>query len=97
MIPINADTIAAVSTPAGPGAIGMIRLSGPGALAIAGRVFTPKSGPPLTEREGYAGAYGKIHDKGRGIDDAVAFIYRAPKSYTGEDVAELCCPGGPRA
>lgn len=88
------STIAAISTPNAAGGIGMVRLSGEEAIAIAARCFRPVSGKSLTEFRGYTAAYGKYLDDDGEIDDGVAIVYRAPRSYTGEDVAELCCHGG---
>ena len=88
------STIAAISTPNAAGGIGMIRLSGEDAIAIAAKCFRPVSGKALTELKGYTAAYGKYEDADGEIDDGVAIVYRAPRSYTGEDVAELCCHGG---
>jgi len=88
-------TIAAIITPPGAGAVGIVRLSGPDALAIAERIFNPVSPElKLTAMQGYRGALGLVFDTDGHFDQAVAFVYRAPKSYTGEDVAELCCHGG---
>ncbi|MBR5424767.1 MAG: tRNA uridine-5-carboxymethylaminomethyl(34) synthesis GTPase MnmE [Clostridia bacterium] len=88
------STIAAISTPNAAGGIGMIRLSGEEAVAIADRCFRGVSGRSLSSMPGYSAAYGSYTDETGVIDDGVAIIYRAPKSYTGEDVAELCCHGG---
>jgi len=92
---MNNPTIAAITTPPGTGALSIVRLSGPDATAIAQRVFRPESdGLRLAEMKGYRGALGRVHDEDGPFDQAVAFVYRAPKSYTGEDVVELCCHGG---
>ena len=88
------DTIAAISTPVAPGGIGMVRISGPQALEVADRVFRSVSGKQVQQTEGYRGLYGRVHDGQGEIDEAVVFVYRAPKSYTGENVAEICCHGG---
>ena len=88
------DTIAAISTPVAPGGIGMVRISGPQALEVADRVFRSVSGKQVQQTEGYRGLYGRVHDEQGEIDEAVVFVYRAPKSYTGENVAEICCHGG---
>ena len=88
------STIAAISTPNAAGGIGMVRLSGENAVSIADACFTNVSGRALAALPGYSAAYGKYYDEAGGIDDGVAIVYRAPKSYTGEDVAELCCHGG---
>lgn len=91
------DTIAAISTGSG-GGIGMIRLSGPNSLAITACVFLPQNKARAPETlPGYTGAYGQF-TPGEGeepLDDGVVFVYHAPKSYTGEEMAELCCHGGP--
>lgn len=88
------ETIAAISTPLAPGGIGMIRISGPEAFAVGDRVFRGISGKALAQHKGYTGAYGTVWDQEGKIDEAVAFVYRAPASYTGENVVELCCHGG---
>ena len=90
------DTIAAISTGSG-GGIGMVRLSGPQSLSIAARIFRPQNrarGPEALS--GYTGAYGQFYAATgeEPLDDGVLFAYRAPKSYTGEEMAELCCHGG---
>lgn len=72
----------------------MIRISGEDAVKTAGRVFMPVSGKPVSEMAGYTAAYGGIYDDGVKLDDGVLLVYRAPKSYTGEDVAEITCHGG---
>lgn len=89
------DTIAAISTGSG-GGVGMVRLSGEGSRAVAAKVFFPRNaGRRVAEMAGYTGAYGQFREgDGTVLDDGVLFIYRAPKSYTGEDMAELCCHGG---
>lgn len=88
------QTIAAISTAMAPGGIGMIRISGEDAMKVADRVFRSISGRKLEGFKGYTGAYGKVADKEGEIDECVAFVYRAPHSYTGENVVELCCHGG---
>lgn len=88
------DTIAAISTPNAAGGLSVLRVSGPEALAVAGRVFRPVSGRPLSEQKGYTAAYGAAFDEEGEIDNAVALVCRAPKSYTGENVVELSCHGG---
>lgn len=90
------DTIAAISTGSG-GGVGMVRLSGPESLSVAERVFFPMDQKKrLSEMPGYTGAYGQLRrgPEGEIVDDGVIFVYRAPKSYTGEEMAELCCHGG---
>lgn len=89
------STIAAISTPRAQGGISVIRISGENALDIAEKIFHPVShNTPATQMEGYTCAYGKITDGEEVIDDGVLTVFRAPKSYTGEDVAEISCHGG---
>ena len=87
-------TIAAIATPPGVGGLGVIRLSGDDAAAIADRVFSSVSGKSLREMRGYTAAYGTVFNENGRIDDAVALVFTAPKSYTGENVVELSCHGG---
>ena len=87
-------TVAALSTPYGRGAIAMIRMTGDRAIEIAEAVFIPRSRMRLSALEPGRSAYGVIMSDGRIIDDGVAVLYRAPHSYTGEDMAEICCHGG---
>ena len=90
-----ADTIAAIATPAAPAGLGVLRLSGDDALAVAGRVFRPADPRRAPERlPGYTAAYGHVFDAEGDIDDCVLLVFRAPHSYTGENVAELSCHGG---
>lgn len=93
------DTIAAISTPQGVGGIGVVRISGSNALSVADKIFVPysvkKDGvKSLSDMKGYTAKYGKITDSGEFIDDAVVLVFRAPHSYTGEDVVEISCHGG---
>jgi len=90
------QTIAAISTPDAVGGIAMIRISGPDALVIAEKVFFPAYGKKIPEMPGYTAAYGEIRDfeTGKKLDDGVLLVFKAPKSYTGEDVAEITCHGG---
>ena len=91
------DTIAAVSTPYGKGGIAVIRVSGEDAVAISERVFFPKDGRLFGEKESARAVYGDIFesaDKKRQIDDGIAVVFRAPRSFTGEDTVEISCHGG---
>ena len=88
-------TIAAISTPLAPGALGVVRISGDRAAAVADAVFTAQSGRTLADLPGYTCLFGTVHDARGAIDQCVATRFRAPKSYTGEDVVELSCHGGP--
>lgn len=87
-------TIAAIATGNSAGGIGVIRISGKDALAVAGRVFFAKDGSTLSETGGYRAKFGSIIINNEKADDAVALVFRAPKSYTGEDVVELSVHGG---
>lgn len=90
-----AKTIAAIATPAAPAGLGVVRVSGDDALAVAGRVFRPAGkGKTLEALSGYTALYGHVYDGEGDIDDCVALVFRAPHSYTGEDVVELSCHGG---
>ena len=87
--------ICAVSTPLAEGGISVIRISGDNAVCIAEKVFKPLSCKSVENMAGYTCAYGKIVDKnGREVDDGVLTVFRAPKSYTGENVCEISCHGG---
>ena len=89
------DTICAISTPIGCGGISVIRISGGHAFEICGQIFKPLSSDVMPENmDGYSCAYGKLFDKDKYIDDCVVSVFKAPKSYTGEDVAEISCHGG---
>lgn len=87
-------TIAAISTPNAAGGIGIIRVSGEDSIPVTEKLFTSYYGKKLSEMKGYTAAYGKVYDADGDIDDAVVIVYRAPRSYTGEDVTEICCHGG---
>ena len=87
--------IAAISTPAGAAGLGVVRLSGDDAVAVAAKLFRPvDKNRPLSALGGYTAAYGHVFDADGDIDDCVALVFRAPHSYTGEDVVELSCHGG---
>ncbi len=87
-----AETIAAISTPAGEGAIALVRLSGADAIAVADRVFHGKQKPSVFGS--HEQHLGEIRDGDRIIDQAVLSVHRAPHSYTGEDLVEISCHGG---
>lgn len=91
---MSEKTIAAISTAQGQGGIGIIRISGKDAIEIADKVFVSVSGKKLFSMDGYRASYGKVVEDGEMLDEVVAIVYRAPKSFTGEDVVELCCHGG---
>ena len=88
------STIAAIATAQAAAGLGTVRISGENALTIGDSVFSALSGKKLSHIPGYSALYGKVYDGETPIDDAVALVFRAPKSYTGEDVVELSCHGG---
>ena len=87
-------TIAAIATPPGIGSIGVIRISGEEAVTVADRIFFAFNGKRLSELEGYSAAYGEIKDGDYVLDDAVALVFVAPHSFTGEDTVEISVHGG---
>lgn len=88
-------TIAAISTAAVPGGIGIIRISGTEARAVGDRVFRSVSGEKLIEAAGYTCRFGHVYGTdGARLDQCIATVFAAPKSFTGEDVVELSCHGG---
>lgn len=91
---MTGTTIAAISTPQAEGGIAVIRISGDKALEIADKVFCTASGRLPSEMKGYTCAYGHAVKGGEVIDEGVLTVFRAPKSYTGEDVVEISCHGG---
>ncbi len=88
------STIAAISTGRAPGGIGIVRISGENAIEIGDKVFSSFGGKKLSELEGYSALYGKAFDKNGTLDNVVALVFKAPKSYTGENVVEISCHGG---
>lgn len=88
-------TIAAVATPQGIGGIAVVRLSGPQSLAIADRVFEGKVRPSLAKS--HTVHYGRFLDPETGemVDEVLMTVFRAPHSYTTEDLVEISCHGGP--
>ncbi|RZK80972.1 MAG: tRNA uridine-5-carboxymethylaminomethyl(34) synthesis GTPase MnmE, partial [Pedobacter sp.] len=87
---ISNDTIVALSTPTGIGAIGVIRLSGKDAIAITNSVF---SGKDLTQQESHTIHFGLIKDGAAVVDEVLVSLFVAPKSYTKENVVEISCHG----
>ncbi len=92
------DTIAAVSTPYGKGGVALIRISGDKAVEVAQKVFFPSNKKLLSECKSNLAYHGEIfsqyENKRIQIDDGLATIFRAPRSFTGEDTVEICCHGG---
>ena len=92
MIGLSNETIAAVSTPPGEGAIALVRLSGPGAVSIADQIFRGKQKPSAAPS--HFQQFGEIVEDDRVLDQVMLSLHRAPASYTGEDVVEISCHGG---
>jgi tRNA modification GTPase len=86
------DTIVALATAHGVSAIGVIRLSGPRAIDIVNSLFPSKD---LAKAPGYTLHVGGLRHEGKLLDEVVVSVFRGPKSYTGEDVAEISCHGSP--
>ncbi|MBT4324736.1 MAG: tRNA uridine-5-carboxymethylaminomethyl(34) synthesis GTPase MnmE [Cryomorphaceae bacterium] len=89
----NEGTIIALSSPPGSGAIAIIRLSGDDAISKTDLFFKSKSGKKLSESSGYSISYGDLIDKDEVVDEVVVSVYKAPHSYTGENVIEISCHG----
>lgn len=87
------DTIVALATASGTGAIAVIRLSGKDAIAIGSRFFKSVSGKSLSEQKSHTVHLGHIVDGTRVIDEVLVTIFKNPNSYTGEDVIEISCHG----
>lgn len=88
------ETITAIATPHGTGGMAVIRISGSYAIQRAAEVFQPMNGISPLDMPGYTCAYGHFVQDGERLDDVILTVFRAPHSYTGEDVAEISCHGG---
>ena len=91
------DTIAAIATPAGEGGIGIVRLSGTDARAIAERIFIAKDGTKPTTFKTYTVHYGWVVDRAHDnkiIDEVIVSVMRCPRTYTKQDIVEINCHGG---
>lgn len=87
------STICAIATAPG-GALGVVRVSGPDAIATTERIFHPLQGKPLSARKAHTLTFGHILDKeGEIVDEVLVSLFRAPHSYTGEDSTEISCHG----
>ncbi|MGN0627334.1 MAG: tRNA uridine-5-carboxymethylaminomethyl(34) synthesis GTPase MnmE [Oscillospiraceae bacterium] len=90
------STIAAISTPLSASGLGVVRISGEDAVAVGEKIFRPfKGGRELKTLGGYSCAYGRVFDAEGDIDEAVATVFIAPRSYTGENTVEFSCHGNP--
>jgi len=90
-------TICAIATPIGRSGLGIVRLSGPDAIAIADRIFRPQQGSHLVDHHGFTVHYGHIIDPkcNEPVDEVLAILFRNPKSFTGEDLVEFSAHGAP--
>jgi tRNA modification GTPase len=91
-VPTAGDTIAAISTPPGEGAISLVRMSGPKAIAVADAIFHGQTRP--SEFAPHVQHLGDICDGADRVDQVMISVHRAPASYTGEDLVEIMCHGG---
>lgn len=94
-LPDLGDTIAAIATAPGSGAVGIVRIAGPATLQVAGAVFRPLGGEAASSLQGGRFYVGTVVDGDRFVDQGLLLVFRAPRSYTGQDAAELQVHGGP--
>ena len=90
---IHQDTIVALATPSGAGAIAVIRMSGAQAIAIAGTVFQSVKGKDITRQKSHTLHLGHIVDGSKTLDEVLVSIFKGPNSYTGENTIEISCHG----
>jgi len=96
--PLTEDTIAAISTPPGPGGVGMVRIAGSRALEVGCKIFTPLGTSPSPHLEPRKACVGHVHHPDlpeRPIDQAVWLCFKGPRSFTGDDTVEITAHGGP--
>ena len=89
------DTIMAMATPAGSGAISVIRISGTMAFGIADGIFRPKSGKKVSAAGSHTIHFGDLMEDGQVLDEVLVSVFRNPNSFTGEDSVEISCHGSP--
>ncbi len=91
----NKNTIAAIATPSGVGGIAVIRISGDDAYDIVAQIFKPLDNTKKVKNaKGYSAMFGHFISDGKILDEVIILCFRAPHSYTGEDVIEISCHGG---
>ena len=90
-----ADNIVALATPSGAGAIAIIRVSGPDAIALVDNIFQSIKGKKLKDQKTHTIHLGHIVDGKKVLDEALVSIFKGPHSYTGENVVEISCHGSP--
>lgn len=88
------STICAISTPNAVGGLSVIRISGEKSIEIAAKIFQPFSTKAVEKMGGYTCCFGKVVFNGEEIDEGILTVFRAPKSFTGENVCEISCHGG---
>ena len=92
---MQGSTIVAIATAPGAGGIAVVRLSGPRSYQVAEQVFRPaNAAKSVAQAKGYTALFGSFVEGDEAFDQGVALFFRAPHSYTGEDVVELSCHGG---
>lgn len=91
----NNDNIIALATPAGAGAISVIRISGKDAISLGDAVFRSVSGKKLIEQATHTIHLGHIMKDGKELDEVLVSVFKDPNSYTGENVIEVSCHGSP--
>jgi len=89
----NNEAICAVSTPAGVGAIAVIRVTGKDSISITNRYFAPLKGVTLSETKSHSARFGTFVKDGEIVDEVVISVFKAPHSFTGEDTIEISCHG----
>lgn len=94
-LPPSGDTIAAIATAPGEAAVGVVRLSGPDTYRIADALFDPAAGGRPSELPAQRVSFGRVHEGGELVDEGLLLTFRAPRSYTGQDLVELQTHGGP--
>lgn len=95
-LPVPGHPIAAIATPVGVGALAIVRISGAGVLDLADRVFCKAHGSEkLTDAAGYTAHFGRLYDGEQMVDEVIALVFRAPRSFTAEEMVEFTCHGGP--
>lgn len=90
---LDNHTICALATGSGTGAISLIRVSGTEAIEITQKIFSPFGKSTLTDAQGYSLHFGKIVQKEEIVDEVLISVFRAPKSFTGENMTEISCHG----
>lgn len=90
---MNEDIICAISTPPGMGAIAVIRLSGPGSIALVENVFQSPSGKKLAQAKPNTVHFGRVEWEGTLLDEVLVTLFHAPRSFTGEESVEIACHG----